>query len=142
MEQEVIIPVTEPTNWVSSLAYAWKVDGDLRSCLYTTYLKKSIRWDHYRTPTLEYISNELSGSTKFTKVDGSSSYYCIFFDYQSYLWTTFNTHKGKFHFVCLPFGLACAHDILCLLFWLACAHRCAVVIRNANDTIKHSKDDA
>ena len=33
LEQDVIVPVTEPTDWVSSLAYSWKADGDLRTCL-------------------------------------------------------------------------------------------------------------
>jgi len=31
LDQEVIVPVTEPTDWVSSLAYSWKPDGDLRT---------------------------------------------------------------------------------------------------------------
>ena len=34
--KEVIVPVTEPTDWVSSLAYSWKADGDLRTCLNVT----------------------------------------------------------------------------------------------------------
>ena len=111
LEQEVIVPVTEPTDWVSSLAYLWKADGDLRTCLKPTHLNKAIRQDHYRTPTLEEITLELAGSTKFTKVDGSSSYYCRVLDYESSLLTTFNTHRGRFHFVHLPFRLACAQDI-------------------------------
>ena len=46
---------------------------------------------------LEEITHELAGSTKFTKVDGSSSYYCIVLDYESSLLTTFNTHtEGDF----------------------------------------------
>ena len=46
---------------------------------------------------LEEITHELAGSTKFTKVDGSSSYYCIVFNYESSLLTTFNTHtEGDF----------------------------------------------
>ena len=92
LEQEVIVPVTEPTDWVSSLAYSWKADGDLRTCLNATHMNKAIRRDHYRTPTLEEITHELAGSTKFTKVDGSSSYYCTVLDYESSLLTTFNTH--------------------------------------------------
>ena len=92
LEQEVIVPVTEPTDWVSSSAYSWKADGDLRTCLNPTHLNKVIKQDHYRTPTLEEITHELAGSTKFTKVDGSSSYYCIVLDYESSLLTTFNTH--------------------------------------------------
>ena len=69
LEQEVIVPVTEPTDWVSSLAYSWKADGDLRTCLNPTHLNKAIRRDHYRTPTLEEITHDLAGSKKFTKVD-------------------------------------------------------------------------
>ena len=31
LEQEIIMPVEEPTEWVSSLAYAWKANGKLTS---------------------------------------------------------------------------------------------------------------
>ena len=65
LEQEVIVPVIEPTYWVSSLAYSWKADGDLRTCLNPTHLNKAIRQDHYRTPTLEEITHELTGSTRW-----------------------------------------------------------------------------
>ena len=40
LEQEVIMPVTEPMDWVSSLAYSWKADSDLRTCLNPTHLNK------------------------------------------------------------------------------------------------------
>ena len=92
LEQGIIVPVTEPMDWVSSLAYSWKADGDLRNL---THLKKAIRQNHNRTPTLEEITHELASSTKFTKVDGSLSYYCIVLDYELPLLTTFNTHKGR-----------------------------------------------
>ena len=62
LEQEVIVPVTEPTDWVSSLAYSWKADSDLRTCLNPTHLNKVIRQDQYRIPTLEEITHELAGS--------------------------------------------------------------------------------
>ena len=39
--QEVIVWVTELTDWASSLAYSWKADGDLRTCLNPTYLNKA-----------------------------------------------------------------------------------------------------
>ena len=135
------MPVTEPTDWVSSLAYSWKADGDLRTCLNPTHLNKAIRQDHYRTPTLEEITHELAGSMKFTKVDGSSSYYCIVLDCESSLLTTFNTHRGRFHFVHLPFGLTCAQDIFQRMMdqILDC---CEGVIGIADDIIIHGKDDA
>ena len=120
-------------DWVSSLAYSWKADGDLRTCLNPTYLNKAIRRDHYRTPTLEEITHELAGSTKFTKVDGSSSYYCIVLNYESSLLTIFNTHRGRFCFVHLPFRLACAQDIF---------QRMMDQILDRCDIIIHGKDDA
>ena len=141
LEQNIIVPVTEPTDWVSSLAYSWKADGDLRTCLNPTHLNKAIRWDHYRTPTLEEITHELAGSTKFTKVDGSSSYYCIVLDYESSLLTTFNTHRGRFRFVHLPFGLACAQDIFQRMMDQI-LDRCEGVIGITDDIIIHGKDDA
>ena len=140
LEQEVIVTVTEATDWVSSLAYSWKADSDLRTCLNPTHLNKAIRQDHYRTPTLEEISHELVGSTKFTKVDGSSSYYCIVLDYESSLLTTFNTHRGRFHFVYLPFRLACAQDIFQRMMDQILDY-CEGVIGIADDIIIHGKDD-
>ena len=127
LEQEVIIPVTEAMDWISSLAYSWK------------HLNKAIRRYHYRTP--EEITHELAGSTKFTKVDGPSSYYYIVIDYELSLLTTFNTHRRRFHFVHLPFVLACPQDIFQGMIYqiLDC---CEGVIRIADYIIIHGKDDA
>ena len=93
LEQKVIVPLTEPTDQVSLLAYLWKADGDLRVSHNPRHLNKAIRWDHYRIPTLEEITHELAGSTKFTKLDGS--YHCIVLDYESSLLTTFSTHTSS-----------------------------------------------
>ena len=43
LEQEVVIPVTEPIDYVSSLVYSWKADGDLKICLNPMHLNKAIR---------------------------------------------------------------------------------------------------
>ena len=46
LEQEVTVPVTEPMDWVSSLAYSWKADGNLRTCLNPTHhfnMKKPVK---------------------------------------------------------------------------------------------------
>ena len=90
---------------------------------------------------LEEITHELAGTTKFTKVDGSSSYYCIVLDYESPLLTTFNTLRGRFCFVCLPFGLTCAQAIFQRMMDQILDH-CEGVIRIADDIIIHVKDDA
>ena len=41
--EQVIVPVTEPTDWVSSLAYSFKADGDRRTCFNPIHLNKVIR---------------------------------------------------------------------------------------------------
>ena len=111
LEQEIIIPVTEPTDWVSSLAYSWKANGKLWVCSDPKDLNAAICHDHYCTPTLDEITYELGGSTHFTKLDGTSSYLCVVLDYKSSLLTKFNTPWGCYRFICLPWGLACAQEI-------------------------------
>ena len=110
IDQGIIVPVEEPTDRVSSLAYSWKENGKLLVCLDPKDLNTAIRHDCYKTPTVEGITHELAGSTCFTKLDGTSSYLCIVLDYESSLLITFNAPWGWFRFVCLPWGLACAQD--------------------------------
>ena len=140
MEQGIIIPVEEPTDWVSSLAYSWKANGKLRVCLDPQDVNKAIKRDHYKTPTVEEITHLLAGSKKFTKVDGTSSYLCIVLDYESSLLTTFNTPWGRYRFICLPWGLSCAQDIFQQMMDQILEH-CEGVIGIADDVIIHGKDD-
>ena len=92
------------------------------------------------TPTLEEITHELAGSKRFTKVDGSSSYHCIILDYESSLLTTFNTHRVRFCFVCLPFGLACVQYIFQQMMDKILS-QCEGVIGITDYIIIHGKDD-
>ena len=48
INDEITIPVKEPTDWVSSLAYSWKTNGQLHMCLDPKDLNLAIKWDHYR----------------------------------------------------------------------------------------------
>ena len=90
---------------------------------------------------LEEIIHELAGSKKFTKVDESSSYYCIVLDYESSPLTTFNTHRGRFCFVHHPFRLICAQDIFQRMMDQILDY-CEGVIGTTDDIIIHGKDDA
>ena len=108
---EVIRKVDEPTDWVSSLTYAWKPNGKVRACLNAKELNNCIKRDHHRTPTVEEITHNFAGSTVFTKVDGTASYYCVELDEESQLLTTFNSPFGRYCFRRLPPGLICSQDI-------------------------------
>ena len=46
----VITPVDEPTDWVSSVAYAWKESGELHFCLDPHDLNNAICTDHHFNP--------------------------------------------------------------------------------------------
>ena len=140
-KSDIINPVEELTDWVSSLAYSMKPNGRLRLCLNPKDLNDAIKRDHHKTLTVEEITHQLAGSTRFTKLDGTSSYLCIVLDYGSSLLTTCNTPWGQYRFVCLPFGLACSQDIFQQMMdqILEC---CEGVIGMADDVVVHGKDDA
>ena len=140
IDQGVIVPVEEPTDWISSLAYSRKTNGKLWVCLDSKDLNAAIRHDHYKTPTVEEITHELAESTCFTKLDGTSSYLYIVLNYESSLLITFNTPQGSFRFVCLPWVLACAQGIFQQMMdqILTCYDG---VIGIADNVVVHGKDD-
>ena len=103
--KEVIAPVTKPTAWVSSLTYPRKPDGSLHICLDPKDLNKAIVREHYKAPTLDEITHRLSGATCFSKLDAKDGFWSIHLDEDSSYLTTFNTHRGRYRFLHMPFGL-------------------------------------
>jgi hypothetical protein len=109
--QGIITKVSEPTDWVNSLVCVTKPNGSLRLCLDPKDLNKAIKRPHHRTPTIDEILPKLNGAQYFSIVDARSGYWNIKLDYQSSLYTTFNSPHGRYRFLRLPFGLICAQDI-------------------------------
>ncbi|XP_014663439.1 PREDICTED: uncharacterized protein K02A2.6-like [Priapulus caudatus] len=106
----VITKVTEPTDWVSSLAYSRKSNGKLRVCLDPKDLNEAIKRPHYKTPTLEEITHKFAGATTFSKLDARHGYWSIELDSELSCLTTFNNPFGRFCFQRLPFGLNVSQD--------------------------------
>ena len=52
----IIKSVTEPTDWVSSVAYSQKSNGRWRICLDCKDLNRAVKRTHHHTPTLEEIT--------------------------------------------------------------------------------------
>jgi hypothetical protein len=107
----VITKVTEPTDWVSSLAYSRKANGKLRICLDPKDLNMAIKRPHYKTPTLEEITHKFAGATVFSKLDARHGYWSISLDEESSRLTTFNSPFGRYCFRRLPFGLNMSQDV-------------------------------
>ncbi|XP_072182294.1 uncharacterized protein [Diadema setosum] len=110
-ELGVIRKVTEPTDWVSSIALSRKSNGKLRVCLDPKDLNRACRRTHHKTPTLEEITFKMSGAKVFSKLDARHGYWSIVLDNESSLLTTFNSPLGRYCFKRLPFGLNVSQDI-------------------------------
>ena len=77
VDKEITTPVTEPTEWVSSLTYPSKSDETICPYLHPNDLNKAIIREHYKAPTLEKISHRLSGTIVFSKHDAKGGFWSI-----------------------------------------------------------------
>ena len=101
---QIITPITEPTEWVSSITYPCKPDGTLHICLAPKDLNKAIIRECYKAPTLKDISHKLAGATIFFKLGAKDGFWSVHLDTSSSYLKTFNTHKGRYRFLCMPFS--------------------------------------
>ena len=111
VEKGVIVPVSNSTEWVSSLTYPCKPDGTPCICLNPKDLNKAIGWEHFEAPTLDEIPNHLSGATCFSKLDAKDGFWSIHLDEKSSYLTTFNMHHGSYRFLHILFSLKMSQDI-------------------------------
>lgn len=107
----VIRRVTEPTDWVSSLAYSHKKGGALRICLDPRHLNRALKRPHHKIPTVEELTHKFQGATVFSKLDAKSGYWSVQLDDASQLLTTFQSPFGRYCFTRLPFGLSVSQDV-------------------------------
>ena len=108
---KIITLVTIPTEWVSSITYPRKPGGTLCICLDPRDLNKVIIREHYKAPMLEEISHKLAGATVISKLDAKDGFWSVHLDNTSSHLITFNTHKGRYRFLRMPFSLKMAQDI-------------------------------
>lgn len=75
--QEVIAPVTEPTEWISSIVVAPKKNGQLCVCLDPNDLKRAILRENYEMPTIEDIATRLHGAKVFNVLDVCNGFWHV-----------------------------------------------------------------
>ena len=134
----VIVPVEEPTPWVSQLVIASKKNGDIRICLDPKELNKALLREHYTLPILEDTLHELGQSRVFSKADLCSGYWHVVLDEPSSLLTTFQTCFGRYRWLRLPFGLSVSSEIFQKRI-LECLADLDGVVCIADDIIIHGK---
>lgn len=106
----ILAPVTEPTEWVSSMLVIVK-PNKLRICLDPRDLNKAIRREHYQMPTVEEVATRLSQAKKFTVVDAKDGFWQKRLDTESSYKTTFNTPFGRYRWNRMPFGISSAPEV-------------------------------
>ena len=82
-----------------------RVCGDYRQA------NQAIKRERHPIPTVDELLQDMSGATKFSKVDLKAGYHQILLDKESRSITTFTTHRGLFRYKRLPFGISAASEI-------------------------------
>ena len=108
---QVIVKVTEPTDWVDAIVITSKKNGDIRVCLDPRHLNKTIKRQHYKLPTREEILAQFSGARYFSELDASSGFWQLQLDEQSSKYCTFITPFERYRYLRLPFGISSAPEL-------------------------------
>lgn len=111
VERSILIPVTEPTEWVNQMAVVKKSNGQLRICIDPQPLNKVLLRERYKLPTFDDVISELHGAKLFTKLGVKEAFYYVKLDYESSKLTTMITPFGRFRWSRLPFGLSVSSEI-------------------------------
>jgi transposase InsO family protein len=110
--KKVIIPVTEPTQWVSPMVAVRKKDkNELRLCIDPRELNNAIQRPHYPMRTIEEIAARIPNAKYFTVLDASEAFYQIPLTESSSYKTTFNSPHGRFRFLRMPYGIKSASEV-------------------------------
>ena len=112
MENGIISPITEPTAWCSPIVVVMKPNGKLRICVDYKKLNHSVMRELFIMPTVDEISAQLAGSTVFSALDCSSSFWQLPIHTDDRALTCFITAYGRFVMNRLPFGLNSSTEIL------------------------------
>lgn len=111
VNEGVITPVTDATDWVSSMVVAQKPNGQIRLCLDPKDLNVAIRREYYPMPTIEEVSTRLKNARFFTVLDAKNGFWQITLDDRSSMLTCFNTPFGRYRWMRMPFGINSAPEV-------------------------------
>ena len=95
VERYIIIPVTKPTDWVSSMLVVAK-PNKLCICIDPRELNQAVHEEYYDMPTIEKIATRLTNAKKLV-VNAKEGFWQIRLDKESSYKTTFNSPFVRFH---------------------------------------------
>ena len=110
VEKYVLVPVTEPTEWVSQMAVVHKPNGKLRICIDPQPLNTAPNREYCRLPVLDDVLSKLKNAKIFSKLDVREAYWQVMLDEESSKLTTMITPYGQYQWRRLPFGPKVSSD--------------------------------
>ena len=110
VQEEVIEPITSPTEWCAPMVVIPKASGSVRICGDFTELNKNIVRERFELPTVEATLAKLSGAKIFSKLDANSGFYQIKINPGSAPLTCFMTPFGRYFYKRLPMGISSAPE--------------------------------
>ena len=108
VDQGIITPVTEPTEWCAPIVVAPKKNSDrIRMCVDLSKLNRFVRRECYPsiTPAEAVADIEQSKANYFTMFDALKGYHQCPLDKESPKLTTFITSFGRFKYLRVPYGI-------------------------------------
>ena len=107
----ILVPVDEPTQWVSQMAVVVKQNGNLRLCLDPQPLNQALMREHYKLSTQDDVLPSMNNATIFSKLDVQEAFWHVELDEQSCILTTMITTYGRYRWARLPFGLKVSSEM-------------------------------
>ena len=105
----VIKKVEEPTDWISSLAYDWKSNGQMRICFNLKDLNRAIKRCRNRVSNPEDMTHKMANAKWFRNLDAQNSYWFFKLDEESQTLICFNSLFSRHCFMRMPFGLVMSY---------------------------------
>ena len=110
IELDIIEPAQGPTSWVNPIVVVPKSGGDIRLCIDMRRANEAILRARHPIPTVDEITQSISGSKVFSKLDLKWGYHQLELSPESREITTFATHCGLFRYKRLLFGVNSASE--------------------------------
>ena len=114
VQQEIITPVTESTDWTHPLVIVVQPNGKLRLCVDLTKLNKHVKLPFYPLVTPKDAVSNIGGRIKYiSTLDATHGYWQTPLEEKSQILTTFITPWGRFKFMRGTMGLISTGDEYC-----------------------------
>lgn len=138
----VITPVSQPTDWVSSMVAAHKKDKEeIRLCINKKDLNTALKRPHHPMRSVEEVAAQMVGATVNSVLDPKNSFCQIPLDKKSSMLTTFSTPFGRYRFLWMPFGINSASEVFQRsMKQLFAGYPCSVIVDDiigGRDTAEH-----